>query len=137
MKNSEFFMIPFEITRLAQSDDIDMMGHVNNIVYLRWAQEVAIIHWQAAASLEDQTATGWVVMRHEIDYKAPAFLGEEILVQTWVGIATGLTFERHTKMLRANDQKLLAQARTLWCPINLQSGRPMRVGAKLRAQFSK
>ncbi len=113
-----------------------MMGHVNNIVYLRWAQEVAIAHWQAVASAEDQAATGWVVRRHEIDYKASALLDEEVIIQTWVGIATGLTFERHTRIVRAADQELLAQARTLWCPINLQTGRPQRINAALRAQFS-
>lgn len=127
---------PFEIRRTARPSDIDLMGHVNNIVYLRWAQEVAIAHWQAVASAEDQAATGWVVRRHEIDYKASALLDEEVIIQTWVGVASGLTFERHTRIVRAADQKLLAQARTLWCPINLQTGRPQRINAALRAQFS-
>lgn len=126
----------FEITCTAQAADIDMMGHVNNTVYLRWAQEVAIAHWQAVASPQDQIATGWVVVRHEIDYKTPALLGENVIVQTWVGTASGLIFERHTRMVRASDRQLLAQARTLWCPISLETGKPHRVSAALRAQFS-
>jgi acyl-CoA thioester hydrolase len=126
----------FEFTIPVDSADIDGLGHVNNIVYLRWVQEAAIAHWQAVASAESQAEVAWVAVRHEIDYKAPAFLGDEILVRTWVGTASGLTFERHTEMLRAADQKLLARARTLWCPINLQTGRPQRVTAELRAQFS-
>jgi acyl-CoA thioester hydrolase len=120
----------------AEAADIDMMGHVSNIVYLRWVQDVAVAHWQTLASEQDQKDTLWVVLRHEIDYKMPALLGDKVLVQTWVGRATGLTFERHTKIVRAADQQLLAQARTLWCPLSSKTGRPQRINAKLRAQFS-
>jgi acyl-CoA thioester hydrolase len=120
----------------AEATDIDMLGHVSNIAYLRWVQDVAVAHWQTLASEQDQKDTLWVVLRHEIDYKTPAVLGDEVLVQTWIGTATGLTFERHTKIVRAADQLLLAQARTLWCPISSKTGRPQRINAKLRAQFS-
>ncbi len=119
-----------------EAADIDIMGHASNIIYLRWVQEVAIAHWQAVASEEAQRETLWVVLRHEIDYKTPALLGDEVVVQTWIGTATGLTFERHTKMVRASDQQVLAQARTLWCPISTRTGRPQRVSQQLRSQFS-
>lgn len=116
--------------------DIDEMEHVNNTVYLRWVQDVATSHWRAVASEEAQAAFAWVVLRHEIDYKAPGSPGDELLLRTWVGEATRLTFERHTQILRAKDQQLLAQARTLWCPISIRTGRPTRVTQELRAQFS-
>ena len=126
----------FQIKLSVETSDIDMMGHVNNIVYLRWAQEAAIAHWETAASLQDQAQIAWIVLRHEIDYKLPARLGDEVVIQTWVGEAAGLTFERHTKILRAKDLQLLAQARTLWCPINPQTGHPRRVSLSVRSQFS-
>jgi acyl-CoA thioester hydrolase len=116
--------------------DIDEQNHVNNTVYLRWVQDVATAHWRALASSEAQTAIGWVVLRHEIDYKMPATLNDEIVLRTWVGKATRLTFERFTEIRRASDRQILSQARTLWCPIDMQNGRPMRVPAELRAQFS-
>ncbi|HET9418708.1 MAG TPA: acyl-CoA thioesterase, partial [Chthoniobacterales bacterium] len=59
--------------------DIDEQKHVNNTVYLRWAQDVATAHWKTLASAEAQAAIRWVVLRHEIDYKAPACLGDEVL----------------------------------------------------------
>ena len=55
-------------------EDIDEQNHVNNTVYLRWVQEVATAHWEAIASSEAQEGIGWVVLRHEIDYKTPACL---------------------------------------------------------------
>lgn len=127
---------PFEIAVSVMADDIDGQNHVNNTVYLRWVQEVATAHWQAIASSEAQAGIGWVVLRHEIDYKAPACLGDHILLRTWVGNATRLTFERFTEILRSSDNQLMSKARTLWCPINAQTGRPVRVPLEVREQFS-
>jgi acyl-CoA thioester hydrolase len=98
-------------------------------------QDVATAHWRALASPEAQEAIGWVVLRHEIDYKAPACLGDEILLRTWVGQATRVTFERFTEIRRKIDHQLLSQARTLWCPIDAGTGRPIRVSAEVRNQF--
>ena len=118
--------------------DIDEQNHVNNTVFLRWIQDVATAHWKSLASAEAQAALGWVVLRHEIDYRSPASLGDEILLRTWVGQASRLKFERFTAILRKIDNKrILAQARTLWVPIDVRTGKPTRVSAELRAQFSK
>ena len=117
--------------------DIDSQGHVNNVVYLRWAQDVATAHWQTLAPADAQEDVGWVALRHEIDYKAPGFRGDELSVRTWVGKLEGLSFERHTEIVRVGDDKLLARARTLWVPINPETGRPKRVSAEVRAAFSR
>ena len=127
---------PFEISVSVLAEDIDGQNHVNNTVYLRWVQEVATAHWQAIASRDAQEVIGWVVLRHEIDYKAPACLGDEVVLRTWVGKATRLTFERFTEIFRSSDGQLLSKARTLWCPISAQTGRPVRVPPGVREQFS-
>jgi acyl-CoA thioester hydrolase len=128
--------IVFEMTVPVLPDDIDEQNHVNNAVYLRWVQDVAVAHWQAIASPDAQAAIGWVVLRHEIDYKTPGTLDDEIVLRTWVGKATRLTFERFTEIRRKSDRQLFSEARTLWCPINARTGRPMRVSEEVRAQFS-
>ena len=127
---------PFQIALHVEAADIDALGHVNNTVYVRWVQDVATAHWQAVASAEEQRAILWVVLRHEVDYQTPALLGDAVLVQTWVGKATGLTFERLTRIVRAADGQPLARARTLWCPIHAQTGRPTRIDPVLRAELS-
>jgi acyl-CoA thioester hydrolase len=127
---------PFEMTVSVMPEDIDEQNHVNNTVYLRWVQEVATAHWRAVASALAQGGIGWVVLRHEIDYKSPACLSDDVVLRTWVGRATRLTFERFTEIRRSNDGQLLSKARTLWCPISAQTGRPVRVPAEVREQFS-
>ena len=116
--------------------DIDEQDHVNNTVYLRWVQDVATAHWRALASSDAHAAIGWVVLRHEIDYKTPATLDDKIVLRTWVGKATRLTFERFTEIRRKSNRQLLSQARTLWCPVDARTGRPTRVPAEVRERFS-
>jgi len=128
----EGFELPIEI----QPDDIDALGHVNNVVYVGWIQEAAIAHWRVLATPEQQAEVAWVVVRHEIDYKRPARPGDRIVARTWVGAASRNTFERHTEIIRATDRKVLAQARTLWCPIDPRTGRPVQVSPDMRARFS-
>jgi acyl-CoA thioester hydrolase len=133
------------MTVAVQPADIDRQNHVNNIVYLRWVQEIATAHWEAAAPAHARDAVGWVVLRHEIDYKTPAGLGDQILLRTWVGKATRITFERFTEIRKlpagdrkseAGNQTILAAARTIWVPINPETGKPVRVAAEVRARFS-
>ncbi len=97
---------------------------------------MATAHWKVLASVEDQASVGWVVLRHEIDYHAAGLLADELIVRTWVGTIERLSFERHTEIIREADRKLLARARTLWCPINPETGRPKRVRPELRELFA-
>ena len=126
----------FELSIIVTPEDIEELGHVNNVNYLRWVQQAAAAHWRALAPQEDQRQIAWVVLRHEIDYKKPARAGDALVARTWVGSATRLSYERHTQILRAHDREILAQARTLWCPINIRSGRPTQISEAARELFS-
>lgn len=129
-------MTPFELEIEVQQKDIDGLGHVNNVQYLRWVQDVAVAHWKAVASPEDRETLAWVVVRHEIDYRRPAFAGDKLMVKTWVGSATRLRFERLTQITRLSDGVVVAEARTLWCPIDRTSGKPTMVRPEVRSVFS-
>ena len=119
-----------------QPADIDELGHVNNLVYLRWVQEVAIAHWTARTTAEQRAALSWVVVRHEIDYKRPAMPDDDLIVTTWVGEASRRTYERHTEIVRAADGIVLARARSLWVPIDPRTMKVIEVSAEVRERFS-
>ena len=127
----------FTLSLDVSPDDIDDLGHVNNVVYLRWVQDVAIAHWLAASTEAQQRELAWVALRHEIDYRHPARPGDAIVAETWVGAAEAVRFERFVEIRRASDRRLLAQARTIWCPISRASGRPTRVSDEVRRAFSR
>jgi acyl-CoA thioester hydrolase len=126
----------FELNIRVRPEDIDQLGHVNNISYVRWVQDAAVAHWRAAAPAPDQENLQWVVLRHEVDYKQPAYLADIILARTWVGHATRLRFERHTELVRQSDRAVLAKALTIWCPIDAATGKPVAVSAEVRTRFS-
>ena len=62
--------------------DIDFMGHVNNAVYLKWVTDAVIAHWRKIASPEAVAAHVWVALKHEITYRKPAFLNDEVTATT-------------------------------------------------------
>lgn len=115
--------------------DIDEQGHVNNVAYLRWTQDVAVAHWRHAASDEMIAKFSWIVVRHEIDYKKQAFENEEITATTWVGEWTHVTCERFTEIHRGEE--LLVKGRTVWCMIDRETTRPTRITTQLREFFTE
>ena len=129
-------MEAFELAVELRPGDIDELGHVNNVVYLRWVQEAAVAHWYAVASAADQTSLVWVVLRHEIDYKLAAVQGDRIVARTWTGSASGLRFERHTEIVREADRKVLAVAKTIWCPLDAHTRRPTVPSASFRQWYA-
>ncbi len=111
--------------------DIDTLGHVNNVVYLRWVQEVAAAHWAILTGEEEKKQLAWVVLRHEIDYHAPALPGDDIVGTTRVGTCKGPRFERFVFIRNAQTGKLLAEAKTVWCLLDAATMRPKRIETAL------
>jgi len=118
----------FSLTIVVQKNEIDELGHVNNVVYVRWVQEVAAAHWDSLASAEIKQKYLWVVLRHEIDYLNAAFEGDTLITTTWVGESNGARSERYVHITNKKTGKLISKAKTIWCMIDGITKRPMRVG---------
>jgi acyl-CoA thioester hydrolase len=127
---------PYEIEISIKPSDIDLIGHVNNVVYLQWVQDAAVAHWSAQATEAQKNSLLWVVVKHEIEYKRPAYEGDKVIARTWVGKATRRGFERYTDLLRQSDRKLLAKAKTLWSPIDSHTKQSVKVGTDIYERFS-
>lgn len=125
--------VTFEHSFLVKSEDIDVQGHVNNVRYVQWIQDVAVAHWQQAATGAQLESLTWVVLRHEIDYLRPAFEREELTVRTWVGHASAAKSERFTEILRG--QQILVRAKSIWCALDAKTFRPRRIDDELKETF--
>lgn len=125
--NQQVYRYPVVVT-LDQIDDLD---HVNNVVYIGWVQEVSAAHWEHAAPISLRAECMWVVMRHEIDYIAPAMEGDTLSLFTWVDAANGAKQDRHVSIQRASDGKELAYAKTTWCLLDPKAGRPKRISEEI------
>ncbi|MDQ7836411.1 MAG: thioesterase family protein [Humidesulfovibrio sp.] len=118
--------------------DIDIQGHVNNLRYLKWMQDVAVAHSTAQGwSMQRYAAEGmgWVVRSHTITYKRPAFLGEVLTTCTWIAGFSPRMSPRKYLFWRAADRCVLAEAETMWVFVDLKTGRPTKVPDELRAAF--
>lgn len=115
--------------------DIDDNGHVNNVVYLGWAQDMAIAHWRSRAPADAQGTWAWVALRHEVDYRRALLPGETATARTWVSdVAQGPRFDRFVR-IDGPDGQMCAQVHTTWVLIEQATGRPRRVPEAITALF--
>ena len=125
----------FTLTFTAQAQHIDVMGHVNNAVWVQWMEAIATAHWEADAAPAHVTAYAWVVTRHEIDYRGNIAAGESVTAETIIPARpTGARFERVVEFRNAGGKTIVA-ARSTWAMIDRASGRVMRVPADVAAPF--
>lgn len=113
--------------------DIDFMGHVNNASYLRFVQDAVLAHWRALAPATAVARHLWVAIRHEIDYRLPAFPGDTLVALHAFERAAGVRAYSVTRIMRGAD--LIAEARSCWCSIDAASLRPVRLARDLIARF--
>jgi acyl-CoA thioester hydrolase len=126
---------PFTLAKTATPADIDELGHVNNAVWVKWIQDIAVAHWETVATAEQQTAYIWVVTRHEIDYRGNVGPGETVTGETWVpDPPRGARFDRHVRFTGA-DGKGKVEAVSTWALIDRATGRLLRVRPELAAPF--
>lgn len=128
----------FEDLRVVVPEEIDELGHVNNIVYLRWTQRAAVRHSDAqgwTTADYQRLGQGWVVRSHFIEYLQPAYAGDAILIRTWVADMKKVASMRRFEILRPMDNALLAKAATNWAFINFQSGNLCRIPLEVSSKF--
>jgi acyl-CoA thioester hydrolase len=130
MKQHEFEAPPqaFVHGLTVNASDIDELGHANNVVWVRWVNEAALAHTEAAGVGPRECLSrrlAWVVRRHDIEYLAPALEGEQVEVLTWAETLKGVTSLRRT-LFRCQG-RVLARAETTWILIDLDTTRPKRI----------
>lgn len=133
----------FRVLRTVEAGELSaLVPHANNVQIVGWIDEAARAHGDASGlTRERMHAEGrmWFVARHEIDYLAESFAGDEILVGTWLASVGKTTAARVTAVWRRasgsqGPWELAVDARSRWVHMNLGTRRPARVPASdLRA----
>ncbi|WP_297805000.1 thioesterase family protein [uncultured Polaribacter sp.] len=115
----------FTLKITVSSKDIDTLKHVNNLVYVKWMDKIAIEHYAFLTKDNPLPQYVWVVTRHEIDYLKQATLGDKITVKTWVGETKGITSIRFMNFYK--DNLLLVKAKTVWLMLDSKTLKPTRI----------
>ncbi len=122
---------PFVIDIVVEPEDIDGLGHANNAVYVSWLERCA---WRHSQSLGLDLAEyrrldrAMAVVRHEVDYLASAYEGDQLQLATWIVESDQrLKMTRHFQLRRPADDLTLLRAQTTFVCIELSTGKPKRM----------
>jgi acyl-CoA thioester hydrolase len=127
----------FRRARQVAPRDVDLLGHVNNLVWVRYVVELAAAHADAlGVGFEATRALGgiWIVRRHDVLYHANVAAGATIRESTWISALRGALSLRHARFER-EDGALLVEAHTEWAYVDATTLRPRRVPAEVRGRF--
>lgn len=116
---------------------VDLNGHVNNVIYVQWMQDIAILHCDATGGTRATQAAGatWVARSHKIEYLKPAFSDETVLALSWVADFRRVRSLRHYRFLRQSDNTLLARGETDWVFVDAKTGRPRTIPEEVARLF--
>ncbi len=119
-------------TIIIPNNSIDENGHVNNVAYVQWMQDIAVEHYASIGGIEAQGSDAtWVIREHRIEYLLPAFEGEEIEIRTWVENIRKVRSLRRYEFFRKADGKILVKGETDWVFVDVKSGRPLAIPQKV------
>ncbi len=128
----------FDYHCVVQQNEIDVLGHVNNVEYIRWMQKAATAHSKAQGWSTEryfELGAGWVARSHKIEYLSPAMPEDEIIVRTWVSTFEKIRSLRKFRIFRKSNEQLLAEAETMWVFVKFATGQPSRVPEEVRGAF--
>lgn len=110
---------------IVETEHLDQLNHVNNIIYLQWVQEISEEHWRKQTTDEIQQRYIWMVLEHHIHYKKQALLDDELSIVTFVKGMTGVRSIRHVEVWRGDE--LLVETHSHWCMLDAKTLKPKRV----------
>jgi acyl-CoA thioester hydrolase len=127
---------PFQYTACwpVRHYELDSNGHVNNAVYLQYAEHLTIEHSERMGFGAEWTANrggAWVVHRNLVTYHRPAVYGDLLELTVRVLLVQGTRGVRRTSIRRGADGTRLADVLTEWVWVRLSDGRPGLVPADL------
>ena len=108
---------------------IDENGHVNNVAYVQWMQDIAIEHYESIGGTSPMQKVGatWVARSHLIEYLLPAFAGEEIEIRTWIENVRRVRSLRRYEFVRITDSRLIVRGETDWVFVDAATGSPRAI----------
>ena len=120
----------FDLNITVKPEHIDVLGHVNNVVYVAWMQDVATAHIEElGVGLEQylELKHAMVAIEHQVQYRKAAMLGDDIILRTWFYDINALYSFRQYAFFRASDKSVLFTGNTKWACIEIATGRPKRM----------
>lgn len=129
---SAFFDLPHTVL----DDEIDAQNHVHNLRYIQWSLWAAGKHTAALGldtAAELKRGFGFVVRKHDAEYRRAALDGDELIVRTWIYQIDRFSSWRQTYICRQSDRSVLARIKTRWVYADLKQHRVAEIPPQLVA----
>ncbi len=112
--------------------DMDLLGHVNNVLYVDYLQEARIDMFTLHAPIRggEDLAEGVVVVRHEIEFAAPlVFRRKPVLVDVWVSRIRAASFTMAYEIYDETEdgRRVYLRASSVLAPFVFGEERPRRL----------
>lgn len=120
---------------IVEAEHLDELNHVNNVQYVQWIQDIAKAHWDARSTSKQNEDFFWVVVKHEVDYKKQAVLGERLLLKTFIDETTHVTSKRKVIIESIDKKYVVIEGISTWCLLDKKTGKPSKISEELKDIF--
>tara|TARA_B100001094_G_C17816609_1_gene616420 strand:+ start:198 stop:641 length:444 start_codon:yes stop_codon:yes gene_type:complete len=130
---------PHYLTFKVSESQIDILGHVNNKVYLDWCE---LVSWDHSRSLGvtpeiyKKLKCACVVVNNNIDYVGSLFKDDQIAISTWITQTDSkIKLSRLFQIIRINDNKVIFRSNVNYVCISLESFKPKKMPQLFRDSY--
>ncbi|MBW4560148.1 MAG: acyl-CoA thioesterase [Mojavia pulchra JT2-VF2] len=115
--------------------DIDFAGIVNNIVYIRWLEDLRLKFLNEHLPLDKQIEQGYapIIASTEIEYKRPVKLIDQVIGRLWLSKLGRLKWTVEAEILANNVIAAVATQKGAF--VSLENGRPVAVPEELQHKY--
>lgn len=118
-------MDAYEIEVAVRTYELDMLGHVNNAVYLNWLEQGRLSAMEGAGYAVRTLSQDWLtnIVRAEVDFRRPVHYGDAVIVTTGLERVGTSSFTLASEILRLPDREVVAEAKAVLVWLD-ETGRP-------------
>jgi acyl-CoA thioester hydrolase len=123
--------------------DMDLLGHINNVVYVDYLQEarVDMLRTHSPEAHSGLLTEGTVVVRHEVTYAAPLRFGfRPVSIEAWVTQIRAASFTVAYEVFHEDadgTRQVYLRAKTVLTPYVFTTETPRRINDQERATLTR
>src|SRR5688572_32571838 len=123
---------PFSHRLSVRFCDCDPRGHVNNAVYFTYFEECRLALWRHLTGADSMPGLGTILARAECDFRAPAFVNDQLDVCVKVGEMGRSSITLVYEVVNAKTGQVLANSKAVLVTFDYEAQRPMPIPEDVR-----
>ena len=129
----------FDTEITVRPHEIDWNRHVNQSVYLDYLLHARVDQMRRCYNMPIeaffQRGYSWITKSISIEYHASVFMGETIIVRTWIEKVGKKSVTVRFQMLKKSDESLAAEGAGVYVLICAKTGKPEVIPDDIREKY--